>query len=146
MRISIGSDHGGLNLKEKIKETFKDIEFVDRGTYSFDSCDYPIFAKQVAEDVRDAKVDFGILVCTNGVGMSITANKIKGVRAALCLSEDMAMHARRHNGANVLCLGEINQPMDVALKIVKEFITTPMADEERHLRRINLIKEIEEEK
>ncbi|MBO4667643.1 MAG: ribose 5-phosphate isomerase B [Bacilli bacterium] len=146
MRISIGSDHGGLNLKEKIKETFKEIEFVDRGTYSFDSCDYPIFAKAVAQDVRDGNADFGILVCTNGVGMSITANKIKGVRAALCLSTDMAMHARRHNGANVLCLGEINQPMDEALKIVKEFITTPMADEERHLRRINLIKEIEEEK
>ena len=145
MKISIGSDHGGFNLKEKIKDYFKDsYEILDRGTYSKESCDYPIFAKKVGEDVRDGIADLGIVVCTNGIGVTIVANKVKGVRAALCLNESMAEHAKLHNDANVLALGETNQSIDEALKIVKTFVETSFTHEERHERRVNEIKNMEE--
>ena len=145
MKISIGSDHGGFNLKEKIKANFsKEYEFIDRGTYSLDSCDYPIFAKAVAEDVRDKNADFGIVICTNGVGVTIVANKVKGVRCALCLNNSMAEHAKLHNDANVIALGETNQSDEEAFEMVKIFIETPFSFEERHVRRVNEIKDMEE--
>ena len=145
MKISIGSDHGGFDLKEKIIKHFeKDYEFLDRGTYSKDSCDYPIFAKAVAEDVSNKTADYGIVVCTNGVGVSIVANKIKGVRCALVLNKSMAEHAKLHNDANVIALGEINQTIDEAFEFVKTFIETPFSFEERHARRVNEIKNMEE--
>ena len=145
MKISIGSDHGGFNLKEKIKANFnKEYEFIDRGTHSLDSCDYPIFAKAVAEDVRDKNADFGIVICTNGVGVTIVANKVKGVRCALCLNNSMAEHAKLHNDANVIALGETNQSDEEAFEMVKIFIETPFSFEERHVRRVNEIKDMEE--
>ena len=145
MKISIGSDHGGFNLKEKIKAKFnKEYEFIDRGTYSLDSCDYPIFAKAVGEDVRDKNADFGIVICTNGVGVTIVANKVKGVRCALCLNNSMAEHAKLHNDANVIALGAMNQSDEEAFEMVKIFIETPFSFEERHVRRVNEIKDMEE--
>ena len=145
MKISIGSDHGGFNLKEKIKANFnKEYEFIDRGTYSLDSCDYPIFAKAVGEDVRDKNADFGIVICTNGVGVTIVANKVKGVRCALCLNNSMAEHAKLHNDANVIALGAMNQSDEEAFEMVKLFIETPFSFEERHARRVNEIKDMEE--
>lgn len=145
MKISIGSDHGGFNLKEKIKARFNnEYEFIDRGTYSKDSCDYPIYAKAVGEDVRDKNVDYGIVICTNGVGVTIVANKVKGVRAALCLNNSMAEHAKLHNDANVIALGAENQSDEEAFEMVKIFIETPFSFEERHVRRVNEIKNMEE--
>lgn len=145
MKISIGSDHGGFNLKEKIKAKFNnEYEFIDRGTYSLDSCDYPIFAKAVAEDVRDKNADYGIVICTNGVGVTIVANKVKDVRCALCLNNSMAEHAKLHNDANVIALGAINQTDNEAFEMVKIFIETPFSFEERHARRVNEIKDMEE--
>ena len=145
MKIAIGSDHGGFNLKEKIKAKFnKEYEFIDRGTYSLDSCDYPIFAKAVGEDVRDKNADFGIVICTNGVGVTIVANKVKGVRCALCLNNSMAEHAKLHNDANVIALGAMNQSDEEAFEMVKLFIETPFSFEERHARRVNEIKDMEE--
>ena len=143
MRVSIGSDHGGYLLKEKIIEHFKDkVEMFDRGCDSKDSVDYPIYAKKVAEDIENG-FDRGILICTNGIGVSIAANKFKGVRAALVLNEDMASHARLHNDANVICLGEVNQTFDEAIKFVEIFLDTDFTNEERHLRRVNIIKSFE---
>ena len=145
MKISIGSDHGGFNLKEKIKAKYNnEYEFIDRGTYSLDSCDYPIFAKAVAEDVRDKNADYGIVICTNGVGVTIVANKVKGVRCALCLNNSMAEHAKLHNDANVIALGAMNQTDNEAFEMVKIFIETPFSFEERHARRVNEIKDMEE--
>ena len=145
MKISIGSDHGGFNLKEKIKAKFNnEYEFIDRGTYSLDSCDYPIFAKAVAEDVRDKNADYGIVICTNGVGVTIVANKVKGVRCALCLNNSMAEHAKLHNDANVIALGAINQTDNESFEMLKIFIETPFSFEERHARRVNEIKDMEE--
>lgn len=145
MKISIGSDHGGFNLKEKIKARFNnEYEFIDRGTYSKDSCDYPIYAKAVGEDVRDKNADYGIVICTNGVGVTIVANKVKGVRAALCLNNSMAEHAKLHNDANVIALGAENQSDEEAFEMVKIFIETPFSFEERHVRRVNEIKNMEE--
>lgn len=145
MKISIGSDHGGFNLKEKIKARFNnEYEFIDRGTYSKDSCDYPVYAKAVGEDVRDKNVDYGIVICTNGVGVTIVANKVKGVRAALCLNNSMAEHAKLHNDANVIALGAENQSDEEAFEMVKIFIETPFSFEERHVRRVNEIKNMEE--
>ncbi len=145
MKISIGSDHGGFNLKEKIKAKFNnEYEFIDRGTHSLDSCDYPIFAKAVAEDVRDKNADYGIVICTNGVGVTIVANKVRGVRCALCLNNSMAEHAKLHNDANVIALGALNQSDEEAFEMVKTFIETPFSFEERHVRRVNEIKDMEE--
>ncbi len=145
MKISIGSDHGGFNLKEKIKARFNnEYEFIDRGTYSKDSCDYPVYAKAVGEDVRDKNADYGIAICTNGVGVTIVANKVKGVRAALCLNNSMAEHAKLHNDANVIALGAENQSDEEAFEMVKIFIETPFSFEERHVRRVNEIKNMEE--
>ena len=145
MKISIGSDHGGFDLKEKIKEHFKnEYDFIDRGTYSKESCDYPIYALAVANDVKDKVCDYGIVICTNGVGVSIVANKVKDVRCALVLNKSMAEHAKLHNDANVLALVEINQSLEDAYEFVKTFVETPFSFEERHERRVNEIKDMEE--
>ncbi|MCR5741944.1 MAG: ribose 5-phosphate isomerase B [Gammaproteobacteria bacterium] len=145
MKIAIGSDHGGFELKSKIIEHFKDeYEMVDKGCFSNESCDYPIFSYAVAKDVSEKNCDLGIVICTNGVGVSMVANKVKGCRAALCLNKDMVEHAKLHNDANILALGAINQPLDEAIEFVKTFVNTPFSNEERHLRRVNEIIEIEE--
>jgi len=143
-KIFIGSDHGGYNLKEKIKEVFTPLgyEFEDVGTNSLDSCDYPVYAEKVAQRVLETN-GYGILVCGTGIGMSIAANKFKGIRASHCTDTFSARMTKEHNNSNVLCLGERITGQDLALDIVKIWLETPFSNGERHLNRLNLIKEIE---
>lgn len=145
-KISIGSDHGGFQLKEYLKENLSiNYEIIDEGCFSTDSTDYPIFAQKVAKDIETNKADLGIVVCTSGIGVSIVANKVKGVRCALCTSLDMAEKSRLHNDANVLALGKMNQSFEEALEIAKTFLSTEFSNEERHIRRIKEIITIEGE-
>ncbi|NLN14388.1 MAG: ribose 5-phosphate isomerase B [Tissierellia bacterium] len=143
MKIGIGSDHGGYELKEVIKEylTSEGIEFVDYGTNSLDSVDYPDFGKRVADAVLNKEVDRGILICGTGIGISITANRIKGIRCALCSDTFSARMSRLHNDANILALGGRVLGKGLALDIVKIFLETEF-EGGRHERRINKIDEI----
>ncbi len=146
MIVSLGSDHAGFPLKEKIKEHLleRGYEVLDMGTTSRDSTHYPIFAKEVALSVQEGRAQRGILICGTGIGMSITANKFKGVRAALCCNEYMARMSRLHNDANVLCLGDRVIGEELALAIVDVWLETPF-EGGRHEKRVDLIKEIEKE-
>ncbi len=141
MKIAIGCDHGGLNLKNIIIDYLKEnkYEVIDEGTYSFDSCDYPIYGKRVAKDVAEKRADLGIVVCSTGIGMSIVANKVNGIRCALVTDVNSAKLTREHNNTNVLALGEKNVSKELALEIVKIWLNTPFSQDERHIRRINSI-------
>lgn len=145
MIIAIGADHGGYDLKEVIKEFLveKGIEVIDVGCDNKNSCDYPIFAKQVATKVIEGKCQYGIVVCTTGVGMSIAANKIKGIRCALCTDLYTAKMTREHNNSNVLALGAGVVGNNLAIEIVDTFISTEFSIEEKHARRVRGIKELE---
>ncbi|NPA32743.1 MAG: ribose 5-phosphate isomerase B [Aquificae bacterium] len=146
MKIAIGSDHAGYPLKEKIKEFLsrEGYEVLDFGTHTKDSTHYPLYAKHVAKAVLEGKAHRGILVCGTGIGMSITANKFPGIRAALCTNEYMARMSRLHNDANILCLGERVLGTELALSIVKVWLETPF-EGGRHEKRVELITEIEHE-
>lgn len=141
--IALGCDHGGFELKEKVigylKE--KNIAYKDFGCYSTDSCDYPVFAKAAAKAVASGECEKGIVICTTGIGISISANKIKGVRCALCSDSLSAKMTRLHNDANILALGAGMIGTNLALDIVETFLNTEFSGEERHQRRINLIEE-----
>ncbi|MGL5616903.1 MAG: ribose 5-phosphate isomerase B [Sarcina sp.] len=144
MKLAVGSDHGGFILKGEVLNHLKEkgIEFEDFGTYSTDSCDYPDIAEKVANAVLSEEYDLGILVCGTGIGVSIAANKVPGVRAALC-SDTFSAHAcRQHNNANILTMGERVIGKGLALDIVDTFLSAKF-EGERHLRRINKITEIE---
>ena len=143
MKIIIGSDHAGLRLKEIFKKNIEGIEFTDVGTFSGDSCDYPDFALKVGEGVADGGFPLGIVICGSGIGVSIAANKVRGVRAALCCNEYMAEMSRRHNDANVLALGARIIGEDLALAIVRRWLDTPF-EGGRHSRRIGKITAAEE--
>ena len=134
MKIAIASDHGGFELKQQLQAAYP-AEWTDFGCTSAESCDYPDFAVAVAEAVAKGDVDMGVLVCTNGMGMSIAANRFHNVRAALCRSVADAKQARTHVGANVLCLGAVNQDVAATLEILKTFAETGLSSEERHARR-----------
>lgn len=142
MKIALGADHGGFNYKNKIKEylSANGIEILDCGTYSTDSCDYPEIAQKVGNLVASGEADKGILVCGTGIGMSIAANKIAGIRAALCSDTFSAKATREHNNSNILCLGERVIGEGLMLDIVKIWLETPFSNEERHIRRINKIE------
>ncbi len=144
MKISIGSDHAGFELKEHVKKYLesKGIEVVDEGTYSSDSVDYPVYAKKVVKDMQNKAVDYGILICGTGLGMSITANKFKNIYAALCLYPTMAKYARMHNNANVLVMAGRLMGPTLAEETVDTFLSTNF-EGGRHQRRIDEIKEIE---
>ncbi len=135
MKIAIGSDHGGYGLKRQIVENFKDAEFTDVGCDSPESCDYPDYADAVAEAVALGNADFGVLVCTTGMGVTMTANRFQNVRAALCRDAEDARIARAHNGANVLCLGQARTSPAVAEEILRAFVSTGLDAAERHARR-----------
>ena len=141
--IAIGSDHGGYELKQEIMAHLKErnIEYIDCGSYSKDSCDYPDYAKKVAEKINNKEAEYGILICGTGIGISIAANKIKGIRAALCHDCFSAEATKLHNDANVLAMGARVVGSGLALKIVDTFIDTPFSNDERHIRRINKIEE-----
>ncbi|MBR2524905.1 ribose 5-phosphate isomerase B [bacterium] len=141
-KIAIGSDHGGFNLKGKIIKYLeeKGYEVKDYGTYSTDSCDYPVYAKAVAKSVANGENEKGIIVCGSGIGVSIAANKVKGVRAALCHESHSAMLSRLHNNANVLCLGERITGESLALDIVDVWLKSEY-EGGRHQRRIDMLDE-----
>lgn len=144
MKIAVGSDHGGVELKEEIKKFLNDegFEFKDFGTNSTGSCDYPDYALPVAEAVAAKEYDLGILICGTGIGIGIAANKVPGIRAALC-SDTFSAHAtREHNNANILTLGQRVVGPGLAIDIVKTFLNTEF-EGERHQKRIDKIAEIE---
>ncbi|MEC9485099.1 MAG: ribose 5-phosphate isomerase B [Candidatus Izemoplasma sp.] len=141
MKIALGADHGGFELKEAIKKFLKEKGFdvTDMGPETQDSVDYNDYAVKVAEGVRDKKFDRGILVCGTGIGMSIMANKIKGIRAALVHDVFTAEATRLHNDSNVLTMGGRIIGKDLALKIVDVWVNTEFSGVERHERRVNKI-------
>lgn len=141
MKIYIGSDHAGYLLKEEIVKYLSDkYEVVNCGPFGTDSVDYPDYAVKVCKEVKEDVV--GILVCYTGIGMSMAANKFKGVRAALVGKVEDAILTREHNNANVLCLSAKNTPVDLAIEIVEKFLTTEFTYG-RHERRVNKINEID---
>lgn len=144
MKIAIGCDHGGFNLKNEIIKHLnsKNIEFKDFGTYTTESCDYPDIAEEVATNVANKEYDFGILVCGTGIGISIAANKVPGIRAALCHDTFSAHATREHNNANILTLGERVVGPGLALDIVDTFLNSKF-EGDRHQRRIDKISQIE---
>ena len=143
MKVAIGSDHGGYELKEFLKSYFKEnnVAFDDYGTDSNQSVDYPDFGKKVAQAVLTNTYDFGIVICGTGIGISIAANKVKGIRAALVYNEETARLAREHNNANVIALGGRTTSNEDAIKIVNAFMKAVF--EERHQKRLDKISEIE---
>ncbi len=142
--IAIGSDHGGYALKEHIKAYLmsKGITCLDVGCDSLDSCDYPVFGKAVGEAVASGQCEKGIVICTTGIGISISANKVKGIRAALCADSFTAEMTRRHNDSNVLALGAGIVGPNLADRIVDVFLSTEF-EGGRHERRVNLMMDIE---
>lgn len=140
--IAIGSDHGGFLLKQEIIKYLEDnnIQYTDYGCYNTDSCDYPDFAKKVCNSIIEENCDKGILICGTGIGISIAANKVKGIRAALCHDCFSAAATREHNDANVLALGGRIIGAELALRIVDIFLNTEFSNEERHINRINKIE------
>lgn len=145
MKIAIACDHGGLNLKNSISAYLNEhgYEVVDFGTDTTDSCDYPDYALPAAEAVASGKCDKGILICSTGIGVSIVANKVPGVRCAHCHDVYCAEFTRRHNNANVLAMGEKVVGVGYALQIAETFLTTEF-EGGRHERRVNKITAIEE--
>lgn len=141
--IAIGSDHGGYDLKELVKKHLqeKGMEVKDMGCPDKSSCDYPIYGRAVAKAVASGECEKGIVICTTGIGISITANKVKGIRCALCADSTSAKLTRLHNDANVLALGAGIVGANLAFEIVDTFLTTEFSNEERHQRRIDLIEE-----
>ncbi|MCR5527025.1 MAG: ribose 5-phosphate isomerase B [Lachnospiraceae bacterium] len=143
-KIAIGCDHGGFDLKNAVIAHLKEkgYEVKDYGTYSKESCDYPEFGHAVGKAVASGEADQGIVICTTGIGISIAANKIKGIRAALCTNSLLAEMTRLHNDANVLALGAGIVGEGLAMNIVDTFLTTEFSGEERHERRIKKIEEV----
>ena len=143
--IAIGSDHGGFALKQDVMKHLTELglEYKDYGTYTEDSCDYPVYGEAVARAVANGEADKGIVICGTGIGISITANKVKGIRAALCGDCFSAEFTRRPNDANVLAMGARVTGSGLALKIVDTFLNTEF-EGGRHAKRIALIAELEE--
>jgi len=141
MKVGVGSDHAGFDLKEFLKEQLKKegYDVIDYGTHIKKSVDYPDYAEKVAEGIQKKEVSLGILVCGTGIGVSIAANKFRGVRAARCCTVQDAVFAREHNDANVLTLGGRLVGNELALEIAKTFLETPFL-KGRHMRRVNKIK------
>lgn len=142
MRIVLGSDHGGYETKLAAIEYLKEnnIEYVDLGCYSLDSVDYPNYGIKVGEVVRDNEDTVGIVVCTTGIGISISANKVKGIRCALCFNEKVAMMTRLHNNSNVLALPGAYLSKEETKNIVKTFLNTEF-EGGRHSRRVDIISD-----
>lgn len=144
MKIAIGCDHGAYDLKEALKKYLaeKGFEVDDKGTYSKDSVHYPLYAAAVCKEVQNKSVEFGILLCSTGIGISIAANKHRGIRAALCSDVYGAKFTRLHNNANVLCMGALVTGEGLAKMIVDTFLSTEF-EGGRHQTRIDLITDIE---
>ena len=141
--IALGCDQAGFELMQEVKTylTGNGYEFKDFGTYSTEACDYPVYGKLVANAIASGECDKGILVCGTGIGISIAANKVPGIRAAVCTDCFTAEATRQHNDANVLALGGRVVGKGLALKIVETFLTTPFSNAERHIRRIDMLEQ-----
>jgi len=146
--ISLACDHGGFELMMDIKKHLDSIgqEYKDFGTFTPESCDYPVIAAPAAHAIVSGICERGIFICGTGIGMSIAANKTPGIRAALCTNNYMAEKARSHNNANVLVLGGRVVESDPAITIVDTFLCTAFSDEEKHHRRVAMLNELDKEK
>ena len=142
--IALGSDHAGLELKREIMKHLDELslEYKDYGTYSSESCDYPVYGEAVGRAVASGECERGILVCGTGIGISIAANKVKGVRAAVCSDTFSAEMSRAHNDANIISVGARVVGSGLALKIIDAFLNTPF-EGGRHQRRVDLLMDIE---
>ncbi len=145
MKVALGCDHGGFGIKEAVRKYLEErgVEYEDFGCYSTESVDYAPIAAKVARSVADGKADYGVLMCSTGIGISIAANKVKGIRAAVCTNAHCATMTRRHNNANILCMGGQVVDKETALQMVGIFLDTGF-DGGRHVRRIGQIAQIEE--
>ncbi len=141
--IALGCDHGGFELMQEIIQHLesKKLEYRNFGTLTKESCDYPEYAKKVAEAVVSGECETGILICGTGIGISIAANKVKGVRCALCHDCFSAEATKLHNNANILAMGGRIVGPGLAIKIVDTFLETPFSNDERHIRRISKIED-----
>ena len=146
MKIAIGSDHAGFELKEEIRKYLEDngYEYIDCGVYNTDSADYPVQAKLTCDKIISGECERGILCCGTGIGISIAANKVKGIRAACCSDYFSAKYTRLHNDANVLCMGNRVIGKGAALELVEVFLNTEF-EGGRHQRRVDLITALENE-
>lgn len=143
MRLGITNDHRGYKLKVELLEKLKKYyEVIDYGAKGTENVDYPLYAFKLGEALANKEIDFGIAICGSGIGISIACNKVKGVRAARVLSLEDVIETRGDNDANIICLNE-NMSVDTAYNLIITFITTPFSNQERHIRRINEIKEYE---
>jgi len=138
LKIAIGSDHAGFEYKEILRDYLSDYELKDFGTFSLDSVDYPDFAHPVASSVENGETDYGILVCGSANGVAITANKHKGIRAAICWEKEIASLARQHNNANVICVPARFVSTDLVKEMVNTFLTTAF-EGGRHASRVDKI-------
>ena len=143
LKIAVASDHGGFALKEKVKEHLvkRGFEVDDLGTHSEESVDYPVYGKACGEAVASGKADLGVVVCGTGIGISIAANKVKGIRCGLCTSVEMAHLTKQHNNANILALGGRTTEPELALKIVDEWLDTEF-EGGRHQRRVDMLDQM----
>lgn len=144
MKIAVGSDHGGLEYKNQIAKHLKELgyEVIDVGTYSLDSCHYPLFGAEVARKVSSGECKFGVVVCTSGEGIAMAANKIKGVRCGIAYNDEVARLMRQHNDANVIAFGQKFMELDDVLRRVDIFLATEF-EGGRHQTRVDMISELE---
>ncbi len=143
MKIAIATDHNGVNEKKALMNLLPEYEFIDKSTNNTPIDDYPDFAFAVTKSVLNKEADFGLLMCGTGIGMSIAANKVKGIRCAHCSNVEQAHLAREHNDANIIALS-YKQDINELVEMIKEFISTPHSEDERHHRRVNKIISIED--
>lgn len=146
MKVAVGCDHGGFVLKDAVISTLEELgaQVVDMGTYSTESVDYPVYGKKVADAVANGECDLGVIMCGTGIGISIAANKVKGIRAAVVTDEFMAEMTRRHNNANIIALGGRVITPEKAKSLVKAWYTAEF-EGGRHQKRIDMITQIENE-
>lgn len=144
MKISIATDHNGVEQKKEIIKIFKDYEFIDKSPNNTSTDDYPDYAFKVAESIINHEADIGILMCGTGIGMSIAANKVRGIKCAHCCNVSQAHLAKEHNDANIIALS-YSQDINELISIIKEFLNTMPSNDERHIRRRNKIKDYEDQ-
>lgn len=142
--VFIGSDHAGIKIKEQLNKHLMEAGYAstDLGTFTEEPCDYPDIAREVSEKVKEHEGSFGILLCGTGIGMSMSANRIRGIRAALVTDENLAEMSRKHNNANMLCMGARTSTPEMIMKMTDKFLKTTFDAEERHMRRVRKIDEL----
>ena len=142
MKIAIATDHNGVNEKKEVIAKLKEYTFIDKSPNNYDTDDYPDFAFAVCDSINNKEADLGVLMCGTGIGMSIAANKVKGILCGHCSNVEQAHLTREHNHANIIAIS-YKQNVDEIVEMIKEFVTTKPSEEERHLRRVNKILKYE---